>query len=187
VVSAGPAEAAPSTVVRVGLGPSQWALVAQPAGLQLLRPPPALAGPFIRPLPGQFALVPIPWLPDPRLGTAVLFYRRGETLIYCPARHITDRAAEILSALADEALAVVLRRGHPEPCLTVTREVCSELPADRSHVASAELRGCDIVFLVCSRLISAEFADTLGLLCTAHARDLLQLGQLSTDHAASSI
>jgi hypothetical protein len=185
VVSAEPSETAPGTVVRVGIGPSEWALVAQPAGVHLLWPPAGPAGPFIRPLPGRFSLVRIPWLPDPRLGTAVLLYRRGHTLIYCPERDITHRAACLLSALAGPALAMELGCDHPDPRMTVTRIDHSELPADHSHVTSAEVRGCDITFFVCSRLISATLADTLGLLCTAHARDLLQLGPLSTAQAAS--
>jgi hypothetical protein len=174
---------AAGTVVRVALGPSQWALVAQPAGVELLRPPPVPARPFIRPLPGDFALVRIPWLPDSRLGTAVLVYRPGHTLVYCPEHDITERAASVLSALACPAIAVALGSGHPEPHLTFSRIGHSQLPADDRHVASAEVRGCDIVFEVCSGLISAALADTLGLLCTAHARDLLQLGQLGTDQA----
>lgn len=179
-------ETAPGTVIRVNLGPSQWALMTQPAGLHLLRPPPGPAGPFIAPLPGQFALVRIPWLPDPRLGTAVLLYRHGHTLIYCPEQDITERAASVLSALAGQAVAVVLDRGDPEPSMTVTRIDHSLRPADHRHVASAEVHGCDVVYSVCSGLISAKLADTLGLLCTAHATDLLQLGPLSTDQAATS-
>lgn len=182
-VSPASTEAAAGTVVRVALGPSQWALVAQPAGLQLLRPPSVPAGPFIRPAPGEFALVRIPWLPDPRLGTAVLIYRHGHTLVYCPEGDITERAASLLSALAAPAIAMALDSGHPEPRLTVTRIDHSQLPADHRHVASAEVRGCDTEFLVCSGLISAELADTLGLLYTAHASDLLRLG---ADHAACS-
>ena len=183
-VSAASRETAAGTVVRVALGPSQWALVAQPEGLQLLRPPPVPAGPFIRPLPGEFGLVRIPWLPDPRLGTAVLLYRHGHTLVYCPESDITERAASLLSALAGPAVAVALGSGHLEPRLTFTRIDHSELPADHRHVASAEVHGCDIVFLVCSGLISAALADTLGLLCTVHCRDLIQFGRLSPDQAA---
>ncbi len=181
-VSAACGESAPGTVVRVDLGPSQWALVVDPAGLQLLPPPPGPAGPFIRPLPGRFGLVRVPGLPDGRLGTAVLLYRNGHTLIYCLEHDITQRAACVLSALAGPALALVLGRDHPEPHMTVTRIDHSLRPADDRHVASAEVRGCDIVFHVCSGLISAALADTLGLLCTAHARELLQLGR---DRAAS--
>lgn len=184
-VSAASRETAAGTVVHVALGPSQWALVAQPEGLHLLRPPPVPAGPFIRPLPREFGLMRIPWLPDPRLGTAVLLYRHGHTLVYCPEHEITERAASLLSALAGPAIAVALGSGHLEPRLTFTRIDHSELPADRRHVASAEVHGSDIVFLVCSRLISATLADTLGLLCTVHARDLLQLGCLSPDQAAA--
>jgi hypothetical protein len=182
-VSAVSSEAA-GTVVRVALGPSQWALVAQPAGVELLRPPPVPGGPFIRPLAGGFGLVRIPWLPDPRLGTAVLYYRSGHTLVYCPEHEITERAASVLSALACPAIAVALESGHPEPHLTFTRIDHSQLPADDRHVASAEVRGGGIEFFVCSGLISAALAETLGLLCTAHAMDLLQAGQLGTNQAA---
>lgn len=185
-VSAASTEAAAGTVVRLALGPSQWALVAQPAGLELLRPPPVPVGPFIRPVPGEFALVRIPWLPQPRLGTAVLLYRHGHTLVYCAEGDITERAADLLSALAAPAIAMALGSGDPEPRLTVTRIDHSQLPADHRHVASAEVRGCEIEFKVCSGLISAELADTLGLLCTAHASDLLRLGRLDPDQAACS-
>jgi hypothetical protein len=176
-VSAGYSETAPSTVVRVNLGPLQWALVAQSPGLQVQQPP-CPAGPFVRPLPGRFALVRVPELPDPGLGTAVLLYRHGQTLIYCLEHDITERAACVLSALAGPMLDLVLADApHPEPHIKVTRIDHSLLPADYRHVASADVRGGDIVFVVCSGLISAALADTLGLLCTAHARDLLQLGR----------
>jgi hypothetical protein len=173
---------ADSTVVRVDLGPSEWALAVQPSGLQPLRSPPGRAGPFIRPLPRRFALVRVPGPADPRLGPAVLLYRRGHTLICCPQDDITERAARVLSALAGQALDLVLGgtlegTGHPEPHMTVTRIEHSLLPADHRHVASAKVRGCDIVFVVCSGLISARLADVLGPLCTAHARDLLQLSR----------
>jgi hypothetical protein len=179
-VSAECSERAPSTVVRVDLGPLQWALVAQAPGLQAPPTPPGLAGPFVRPLPGRFAVVRVPELPDPGLGTATLLYRRGQTLIYCLEHDITERAACVLSALAGPMLDLVLAdAGQPEPQIMVSRIDHSLLPADYRHVASAEVRGGDIVFVVCSGLISAALADTLGLLCTAHARDLLQLGRPS--------
>jgi hypothetical protein len=129
-------------------------------------------------VPGRFTLVRVPELPDPGLGTATLLYRHGHTLIYCREHDITERAACVLSALAGPMLDLVLAdAAYPEPHIVVTRIDHSLLPADYRHVASAEVRGGDIVFVVCSGLVSAALADTLGLLCTAHARGVLQLGR----------
>ena len=194
VVPAQHGAAAPGSVVRVDLGPSHWALVSQPAGLQVKLPPPDRAGPFICPLPGRLALVRVPRLADLRLATSVLIYRRGQTLIYCPQADITDRAACVLSALTGQVLDMVITGGGEAGLhMTVDRIDHSQLPADHRHVASVEVRaGGDIVFSVCSGLISARLAEALGLLCTAHARDLLQLARHrpqppAEDHLAEEI
>jgi hypothetical protein len=107
----------------------------------------------------------------------VLLYCRGQTLLYCLERDITERAY-VLSVLAGPILELVLAdAGHPGSHIMVTRIDHSLRSADYRHVASAEVRGGDVEFFVCSGLISAALADTLGLLCTAHARDLRQLGR----------
>jgi hypothetical protein len=67
------------TVIRISLSPSgpEWALVIAPPALSAPRPPPDCnTGPYIRPLPGRFALVRVPGLTEPDLGLAVLHYRR---------------------------------------------------------------------------------------------------------------
>lgn len=175
------AAAAADSVVRVDLGPSHWALVSQPAGLQVKLPLPGRAGPVICPLPGRVALVRVPELADLRLATAVLIYRRGQTLIYCAEADITDRAACVLSALTGQVLDMVIAGGAgPGLRVTVDRVDHCQLPADHRHVASVEVRtGGDIVFFVCSGLISARLAGALGPLCTAHARNLFQLARPS--------
>ena len=174
---------AASTVVRVDLGPSQWALVVQPADRRVPDPP-AFAGPFVASLPRRIALVRIPGPADPHLGLAVLLYCRGRTQICCPENHITDGAAAVLSALAGRALQAALDgrdanggTADPEPRMTVTRVEHSLLPTDHRHIASAEVRGRDVTFSVCSFLISAELADVLGLLCTAYVRNSILSGR----------
>jgi hypothetical protein len=111
----------------------------------------------------------------------VLLYRRGQTVIHCPEPDISERAAGLLSALAGPALNLVLTAAPgaaaQEPNVTVIRKDHAQLPADDLHIASAEVRGRTITFTVCQNLISAGLADALGLLCTAHARELLQLGR----------
>jgi hypothetical protein len=88
----------------------------------------------------------------------------------------------MLSALAGHALDVLLGGGganhatsDPEPRITITRVEHSLRPADHRHVASVEICGCDVTFEVCSRLVSAELANILGLLCTAYVRTLARL------------
>ena len=195
-VPAGRAEAAASTVVRVDLGPAEWALVVQPAGQQGSLPAPAgPARPSVSLLPCRFTLArALPACPGPQLaGTAVLLHRHGHAVMCCPENHITDRAALVLSALADRALCEFVGPGvsngaaDRRPSMTFTRIKHSRRPADDHHVASAELAGgCDVTFDVCHRVMSAELADVLGLLCTAYARILIELGRPGAEILAAN-
>ena len=120
-------------------------------------PPLGRTWPFIHPLPGRFALVRVPELADPRLGMAVLLYRRGHTLIYCPQDDITERASRVLSALTGQVLEIMLGGGRadPGPHITVNRIDHSQLPADRLHVASVQVHACaDLIHVL------AEFVET---------------------------
>jgi hypothetical protein len=137
-------------------------------------------------LPCRFTLArALSACPGPQLtGRAVLLHRHGHALMCCPENHITDRAALVLSALADRALCEIIGPGAsngaagPEPSMRFTRIKHSRRPADDHHVASAELaRGRDVTFDVCHRVLSAELAGVLGLLCTAYARILTELGR----------
>ncbi len=171
--------AAAGTVVLVDLGPSEWALLVPRRGLPALEPALAgLAGPFAPPLPGQFTLVRVPDGIDPALGLAVLHYRRGRTLVYCPTAHIAgDRTARKLSALGGQ---VIGDATYPEPVLTIAPVEHVLLPASL-HPAEvvpppggpADLTpGQDIMISVCADMITAELAGVLSVLWTAQARTL---------------
>jgi hypothetical protein len=171
------------TVVRVDLRPSEWGLVLQQPGLPVRRPAPRPSGLFVPPLPGRFAFIRVSEPVDPRLGVAVLLYQRGHTLICSSGQYITERAACVLSVLAGRALDLVLRTSqdasaaNPDLRMAVTRIEHSLLPEDDRHVASASACGGNIEFRVCSSLITADLADAVGLLCTAHAKDLFHLSR----------
>jgi hypothetical protein len=165
-----------SPVVCIPTGPSEWALLIprrDPPALQLA--PPGLAGPFVPPLPGQFRLVRVPEGIDPCLGLALLHYKRGHTLIYCPEDHIADdRTARKLSALGGQ---VIGDAAHPEPLLTIAPVVHSLLPASLHPAAAPDITpGREILISVCSDMITAELAAVLSSLWTAHAACLRQLG-----------
>lgn len=183
------ADATASTVAWVDLSPvrgtrrPEWALVIQPPGPRVPTPAsPGPARPSASSMPRRLALVRVPELAD-GLGQAVLLHRRGQTRICCLENHITDRAACVLSALAGQALLAILGGDadgsvtDPEPRITVTRIGHSLRPADHRHVASADERSAPGALFVCSNLVSAELAGILGLLYTAYARALLDLGQ----------
>jgi hypothetical protein len=177
------------TIIRISLSPSgsEWALVIAPPGLSTpCLPPDCLTGPYIRPLPGQFALVRVPGPASPDLGLAALHYRRGQTRTYCLATQIaTDRAASALSALAgramDKALAAqaASEGADLEPRITVTRIGHDLLPAAR-HPAKARPDGHDLTIFACSDLITPQLGEVLSALWTTHTRYLLHLGRPRT-------
>jgi hypothetical protein len=186
-----PGTAAARTVIRVDIGRAGWALAVPPAGLQA---PPGRAWRRVSSLPCRLTLARVPGPADPRLGLAVLLHRRRETVICCPEDHITRRAAEVLPALAGQAFQDILGAGGPVesltggtgPSVTVTRVHHCLRPADDRHVASLLACGRDVTIEVCHRLISAELADVLGLLCTAYASALLTAGRPSAEIPAAS-
>lgn len=186
-----PVAAAGGTVVRIPLGASEWALVVAPPGPRALRLAPAcLTGPHIRPLPGQFALVRVPGsaaLPD--RGLAVLHYRRGRTLAFCPSSQITDLAACVLPALASQAIDSALagqaygEGADLEPHIAVAPVGHDLLPADL-HPAVSVADGQDVTIFACSDLITPALAEVLSILWTAHIRCLLHPGRPITQARA---
>lgn len=176
-----------STVIRVDLGISEWALVlprSQPGSALAGQPPGSLAGMLARPVTSRLGLVRVPGLPSPLLGPAVLYYRHGQTVIYCAAAQITDFAARILSALAEQ---VMYEIAGPGSRIAVTPAPHSDLlqdagpgpqqPGDQGrHPAKAVLAGDEVTFAVCSDLIDPRLARDLGSLWTAQAAHLTHPG-----------
>ena len=171
--------------MRIPLGLSEWALVVPPSGPRARRASAAdLPGPlFVRPPPGQFALVRLPGPVDPNLGLAVLHYRRGRTRIYCSRDHITARAAWVLSALAGHAFD---EASGPESNLTVTPLGHSLLPAEL-HPAASLMSGHRLTCYVCADLITADLAEVLGVLWTAHVAYLFQPGRRQAEHGEARL
>lgn len=178
VVPSEPDAAGASTPVRIDIGPSEWALLVPPRrrrGGPL--PGAALPGPFLLPLARKFALRRIPGGIDPQLGRAVLHYSRGQTVIYCSADQITAVAARAVSALADQALGAA---ADHEMAMTVNPEAHGNLTPG-PHPAVTVTSGGTVSCYVCADLITAEFAEILGVLWTAHAAHLYHLGRGMTE------
>lgn len=177
------------TAIHISLSPSgsEWALVIAPPDLSApCLPPDRLTGPYIRALPGQFALVRVPGPAEPDFGLAVLHYRRGQTKTYCLGTQIaTDRAACVLSALVGQAIDSVLsgqaavEGADLEPRITVTPVGHDLLTADL-HPAAALANGHDLTIFACSDLITPQLGEVLSSLWTTHARYLLHLGHPRT-------
>ena len=107
-------------------------------------------------------------------------------------------AACVLPGLAEQAISYAT---DPEARITVTRISYRQSPdgplpgedlladdADEQILAgslhpayAAILRRRDVTLRVCADLISADLAEDLGLLWTAHARCLSQLGQCAPE------
>jgi hypothetical protein len=191
----GPGDRAASAIVRLLLGPSEWMLIARPLGQQVLRAAPTnLTGPYVPPLPGRFAIVLVSGSLGPGLGCTALHYQRGQTWVYCHINHMVALAARVLPALAEQAIGYAT---DPEARITVTRisyqqflegpfpgedllaDVAGEqILAGALHPAyAAMVRRRDVALRMCADLISADLAGDLGLLWTAHARCLSQLGR----------
>ena len=128
-----------------------------------------------RPPASRLGVVRVPGLADTCLGLAVLHYLHGRAVIYCTASQITDFAAGVLSALAEQVM-----HGLPQPGtrITVTQAGHFELLTDEEgrHPAKVEIAGDEVTFSVCSDSITAELALALGLLWTAHAACLPRPG-----------
>ena len=187
-VPARPGGAGGDTVIRIPLVPSgsEWALVVAPPGLHgLCLAPPCPTGPYIRPLPGQFALFRVPGLAELGLGLAVLHYRRGQTMTYCLGNQITDRAASVLPALAGQAIDSAVagqaagETADLDPRITVIPVGHDVLPADL-HPAAPLADGHDVAIFACSALITPQLGEVLSTLWTAHTRYLLHLGRPRT-------
>jgi hypothetical protein len=178
-----------SAVIRISLRPSgtEWALVIAPPDLSAPRLPPGChPGPYIRPLPGQFALVRVSGPAEPDLGLAVLHYRQGQTRTYCLDTQIaTDRAACVLSALAGQAIDSALAGqaagdgADLEPRIAVIPVEHDLLPASL-HPAAALADGDDLTIFACSDLITPQLGEVLSTLWTTYTRYLLHLGQPRT-------
>jgi hypothetical protein len=166
---------AADTVVRVDLGPSEWTMKVGSPRQQVLRAAPAnLTGPYIPPQPGRFAIALVSGSLGRGLGRAVLHYQRGDTRIYCRDEHMGILAACILPAHTEKAIGYA---ADPDTRITVTPISYPQFPEDLHPAYTRILRARDVRLHVCSDLISADLAEDLGLLLTAHARRLYQLGR----------
>jgi hypothetical protein len=106
----------------------------------------------------------------PDIG-AVLHYRHGAAVLYCPADRLESLGAAALSAVANEA-GIFSGRRAGDPVRTVAVEqVSHDSPV---HPAAVAVGAKSCAFLICSRLIDAGLAEMIGQVWTAHA-ELLAL------------
>ena len=101
----------------------------------------------------------------PRIG-ALLHYRHGTAVLYCPADRLESLGAAALSTVANEA-GIFSGRREGDPARTVAVETVShDSPV---HPAAVAVGPKTCVFLICSRLIDAGLAEMIGQVWTAHA------------------
>jgi hypothetical protein len=159
-------------VVRVALDRGEWALALLGEDAQRTARRPARdvicgLGECRRHPAGQrYAIARTqPGVLDPWIGPAVLHHSSAGTVLYCPADQITAQAADALAAMAARASEFL----RPEAAcrVSVTRVGHRYLPT-ALHPAVATVRPSEITAYVCSRLITAELAAAIGLLCTAY-------------------
>jgi hypothetical protein len=105
----------------------------------------------------------------PNIG-AVLHYRHGIAVLYCPADRLESLGAAALSTVANDAGVFSHRAGASVRTVTV-QQVSHDSPV---HPAAAAVAPTSCVFLICSRLIDAGLAEMIGRVWTAHA-ELLAL------------
>jgi hypothetical protein len=106
----------------------------------------------------------------PHIG-AVLHYRHGSAVLYCPADLLESLGAAALSTVANEA-GIFSRRPPGNAARTVTvRQVSHDSPV---HPAAVAVGPKSCAFMICSRLIDARLALMIGRIWTAHT-ELLAL------------
>jgi hypothetical protein len=102
---------------------------------------------------------------------AVLHYRHGTAVLYCPADRLESLGAAALSTVANEA--GIFSRHHEGAAVrtVAVEQVSHDSPV---HPAAVAVSPKSCVFLICSRLIDAGLAEMIGQVWTAHA-ELLAL------------
>jgi hypothetical protein len=101
---------------------------------------------------------------------AVLHYRHGTAVLYSPASRLESLGAAALSAVANKAGIFSARREGDSTGDAVSAVTIEQVSHDSPvHPAAAAIGPSTCVFLICSRLIHAELAETIGQLWTAHA------------------
>ena len=102
---------------------------------------------------------------------AVLHYRHGAAVLYCPADLLESLGAAALATVANEAGIFSRHREGDTARRVAVERVSHDSPVHPAAVA-VSLRSC--VFLICSRLMDAGLAGMIGQVWTAHA-ELLAL------------
>lgn len=102
---------------------------------------------------------------------AVLHYRHGTAVLYCPADLLDSLGAAALSTVANEAGIFSRHREGDAARRVAVEQVSHDSPV---HPAAVAVGATSCVFLICSRLIDARLAEMIGQVWTAHA-ELLAL------------
>jgi hypothetical protein len=101
----------------------------------------------------------------PDIG-AVLHYRHGTAVLYCPAEQMESLGAAALSTVANEAEIFSHGRAGDAARTITVEQVSHDSPVHPAAVAVSP-RSC--VFMICERLIDAGLAELIGQVWTAHA------------------
>jgi hypothetical protein len=115
----------------------------------------------------------------PNIG-ALLHYRRGIAVLYCPADRLESLGAAALSTVANEAGIFSRRREDYAARTIAVEQVSHDSPVHPAAVAVGPKR---CVFLICSRLIDAGLAEMIGQVWTAHGELLALHGSISSGQA----
>jgi hypothetical protein len=164
-------------LARTLISAREWTLAASPPGSADPEIPQGLAGILAGEARFRFAPTQATAIVRVRSGQgaphigAVLHYRHGTAVLYCPADRLESLGAAALSTVANEA-GIFSRRRERDATRTVTVEqVSHDSPV---HPAAVAVGPTSCLFMICSRLIDAGLAEMIGHVWTAHA-ELLAL------------
>lgn len=166
-------------LARTVISPREWTLAVPPPGSTDSEVPRGLAG--ILDGEGRSRFAPTQETAivrvrssqgAPQIG-AVLHYRHGTAVLYCPADRLESLGAAALSTVANEAGIFSRLRAGDQARRIAVQQVNHDSPVHPAAVAVG-LRSC--AFMICSRLIDARLAQMIGQIWTAHAELLKSHG-----------
>jgi hypothetical protein len=175
-------------MARTLISPQEWIIAVPPPGSTDPEITPGLAGILAGEARFRFAPSPAAAIVrvrsrqgTPDLG-AVLHYRHGTAVLYCPAEQLESLGAAALATVANAAGIFSGRRAGDATRTVTVEQVSHDSPVHPAAVAVGP-RSC--VFLICSRLIDAGLAEMIGQVWTAHA-ELLALHGSTASAAATT-
>lgn len=171
-------------IARIPLGQDEWALaLPQPSAWRAASRHVRELIPCTRPHAGRqdgqryWIVRAQPGALDPRIGPAILYHGRHQTVMVCDGDHIAAQAADMLSRAANRAVAEIAGPAALESLrVCVAREEHWRLLARSCHPAVVIASSRQVTVHVCADLLTPQLAEAMSALCTACARHLAQPG-----------